>query len=65
MAMAVTHQIPPSSSGSTGRSCIPRRLFSATAALEYWMPAFAGMTGSAGMTTEAGMTNERFDGDLK
>ena len=34
----------PSSPGLTGRSSTPRRLGSCSSALEYWIPAFAGMT---------------------
>src|SRR2546429_448554 len=34
----------PSSPGWTGRSSTPRRLGSCSSALEYWIPAFAGMT---------------------
>ena len=37
--------IPPSSPGLTGRSSTPRLLGSSRAAAEYWIPAFAGMTG--------------------
>src|SRR5450432_538259 len=37
----------PSSPGLTGRSSTPRRLGSTSGALEYWIPAFAGMTTGA------------------
>ncbi len=37
-------QITMSSSGLTGRSSTPRRLDSNSKPLEYWIPAFAGMT---------------------
>jgi hypothetical protein len=49
---AVTNHTPLSSSGLTGRSSTPQRLVSVTAALEYWIPAFAGMTGGVVMTTK-------------
>jgi hypothetical protein len=41
-------QALPSSSGSTGRSSIPRRSLSNVGACDYWIPAFAGMTGGGG-----------------
>jgi hypothetical protein len=41
-------QALPSSSGSTGRSSIPRRSLSNEGACDYWIPAFAGMTGGGG-----------------
>jgi hypothetical protein len=56
MAIVVTQQqpqIPPSSSGLTGRSSTPWHLVSIAAALEYWIPAFAGMTVGAGMTKKS------------
>jgi hypothetical protein len=37
-----------SSSGSTGRSSIPRRSLSNRSVCDYWIPAFAGMTGGGG-----------------
>ena len=35
---------PLSSPGPTGRSSTPRPIGSTTPSLEYWIPAFAGMT---------------------
>jgi hypothetical protein len=39
-----SQQIQPSSPGLTGRSSTPRLLVSISGSLEYWIPAFAGMT---------------------
>jgi hypothetical protein len=46
MAIIVTVPQPQmtSSSGLTGRSSMPRRMYSTADVCEYWMPACAGMT---------------------
>jgi len=51
---SLLRQTPLSSPGLTGRPSTPRPLDSTTPPLEYWIPAFAGMTsGGAGMTSWA------------
>ena len=40
----LAQRIQLSSPGLTGRSRTPRRLGSSSGTLEYWIPAFAGMT---------------------
>jgi len=46
----LAQRIQLSSPGLTGRSSTPRRLGSTSGALEYWIPAYAGMTSFFGET---------------